>query len=85
MKISKAVVAKYEVPRIKRSLIGKKKKYYWDILRKFLLKGKVHHYPFNHILYYRKEVKSKSAMQSFFLNFILFNFTILYWFCHISK
>ena len=22
---------------------------------------------------------------SFFLNFILFNFTILYWFCHISK
>ena len=66
MKISKAVVAKYEVPRIKRSLIGKKKKYYWDILRKFLLKGKVHHYPFNHIIYYRKEVKSKSAMQSFF-------------------
>ena len=64
MKISRAVVAKYEVPRIKRSLIGKKKKYYWDILRKFLLKGKVHHYPFNHILYYRKEVKSKSAMQS---------------------
>ena len=24
-------------------------------------------------------------IDNYFLNFILFNFTILYWFCHISK
>ena len=64
MKMSKALFAQYEVPRIKCSLVGKKKKYYWDISRKFLLKGKVHHYPFNNIIYYSQEVKSNSAMQS---------------------
>ena len=25
------------------------------------------------------------SLENFFFNFILFNFTILYWFCHISK
>ena len=64
MKMSKALFAQYEVPRIKCSLVGKKKKYYWDILRNFLLKGKVHHNLFNNILYFKQEVKSKSAKQS---------------------
>jgi hypothetical protein len=61
MKISKAVVAKYEVPRIKRSLIGKKKKYYWEILKKFLLKGKVHH--IHSITFYISDKKSNPEVQ----------------------
>ena len=28
---------------------------------------------------------TESFRKKFFFNFILFNFTILYWFCHISK
>jgi len=63
MKISKALFAKYEVPRIKCSLIGKKEILLGNIKEVFI-KRKGTPYPFNHILYFRQEVKSRSAMQS---------------------
>ena len=40
-------------------------------------------YHFNMMLF--KIMHSLSLIFIYFLNFILFNFTILYWFCHISK
>lgn len=60
MKISKAVFVKYEVPRIKCSLMGKMK-YYWDILMKFLLKGKAHH--IRSITFYIIDKKSNLKVQ----------------------
>jgi len=35
--------------------------------------------------YMNHELPNVQAGIIIFLNFILFNFTILYWFCHISK
>ena len=62
MKISKAVFVKYEVPRIKCSY-GKNEILLGHINEVFI-KRKATPYLFNNILYYRQEVKSKSAMQS---------------------
>ena len=65
MKISKALFAKYEVPRIKCSLIGGGgAEILLGHIKEVFIKRKGTPYPFNHILYYRQEVKSKSAMQS---------------------